>query len=147
MKTLAGDKVRKIIRDNFDERMAMTVVAYIIDKGWDFVSEITDEEILELSGNALMTDVFIQSLVRTSVKICKECNMVDDFLPFVVNFLYVPNAKTQSIEVYKEDVSEYNWERLLNKFNLDYEEEPEKIEMIELNANLLGYWPNEEDQI
>ena len=145
MRTLAGDKVREIIRDNFDERIAMTVVTYIIDKGWDCVSEITEEEILEIKGNAFMTDTFTQALVRTAVKICKECNMIDEFLPFVINFLHVPNAATKSIEIYKDDVSEYNWERLLDKFNLDYEEEPEKIEMLELNANLLGFYPEQQE--
>lgn len=145
MSTLAGDNVREIIRKHFDERISMTVVTYIIDKGWDYVSQITEEEIMKLTGNALMTDTFTQALVRTAVKICTECNLIDDFLPFIINQLHVPKAATKSIEIYKDDVSDYNWERLMDKFNLDYEEDFEKIEMIELNANLVGYWPNEKE--
>ena len=143
MREVAGDKVYDIIRRNFDARLSMTIVAYIIDTGWENISQITEEEILEVKGNALMTDTFTQAIVRTSVKICKECNLYDDFLPFIINQLHVPKAATKSIEIYKSDVSEYNWDRLLDKFGLDYEEEPEKIEMIELNANLLGFYPEQ----
>lgn len=143
MREVAGDKVYDIIRRNFDARLSMTIVAYIIDTGWENISQITEEEILEVKGNALMTDTFTQAIVRTSVKICKECNLYDDFLPFIINQLHVPKAATKSIEIYKSDVSEYDWDRLLDKFGLDYEEEPEKIEMIELNANLLGFYPEQ----
>ena len=145
MNTLAGDKVYDIIQKHFDARVSMTVVTYIIDKGWDFVSQITEEEILKIKGNALMTDVFTQALVRTAVKICTECNLIDDFLPFIINQLHVPKAATKSVEIYKDDVSDYNWEKLMDEFGLDYKEGYEKIEMIELNANLLGYWPNEQE--
>lgn len=145
MNTLAGDNVREIIRKYFDERMAMAVVNYILDKGWENVSQITEEEIKEVPGNALMTDVFVQALVRTAVKICTKTNQFDDFLPYIINHLHVPKAATKSVEIYKSEVSDDDWERLLDKFNLDYEEDYEKIEMIELNANLVGYWPNEEE--
>lgn len=142
---LAGDNVRDIIRKYFDERVAMTVVTYIIDKGWENVKEITEEEIKEVTGGALMSDTFVQALVRTAVKICRETNQIDDFLPFIINHLHVPNAATKSVEIYKSEVSDDDWERLIDKFNLDYEENYEQIEMIELNANLLGYWPNEDE--
>ena len=145
MNTLAGDNVREIIRKHFDERVAMTVVTYIIDKGWENVKQITEEEIKEVTGGAFMSDTFVQALIRTAVKICRETNQIDDFLPFIINHLHVPKAATKSVEIYKSDVSDYNWDRLLDKFGLDYEENPEKIEMIELNANLVGYWPNEEE--
>lgn len=143
---LAGYNVREIIRKHFDERMSMAVATYIIDKGWEYVRQITEEEIKEISGNAFMTDVFVQSLVRTAVRICRETNQIDDFMPFIINYLHVPNAATKSVEIYKNEVSDDNWESLMDKFNLDYEEDYEKIEMIELNANLLGYWPNKEEE-
>jgi len=142
---LAGDNVRDIIRKYFDEHVAMTVVTYIMDKGWENVKEITEEEIKEVTGSAFMSDAFVQALIRTAVKICNETNQIDDFLPYIINYLHVPNASTQSIEIYKSDVTGYNWNRLMDKFNLDYEENYEQIEMIELNANLLGYWPNEDE--
>lgn len=145
MSTLAGDNVREIIRKHFDERMSMAVVTYIIDKGWEYVRQITEEEIKEISGNAFMTDVFLQSLVRTAVRVCRETNQIDDFMPFIINHLHVPNAATKSVCIYKNDVSDYNWELFTETFGLDYEENYEDIQMIELNANLVGYWPNEED--
>ena len=37
-------KIGKIINKNFDARMTNAVIGYIIDKGWDNVKKITDEE-------------------------------------------------------------------------------------------------------
>ena len=143
MKELAGDKVREIIRDEFDERMSMAVVLYILDHGFEEIKDYTEEDILKVTGNGLMTDVFAQALIRSAVRICKECSPIDDFLPYIINQLYVPKAKTHSVELYKEEIPEYLWDKIMDEFELDYEEEPDAIEMIELNANLLGFYPEQ----
>lgn len=137
MKNTAGEKVRKIIADEFDGRVEMMVVSYIFDKGFENLQDVTEEEILEIKGNGLMTDRFCQALVRASVRICKECNMIDEFLPFIVNYLYVPNANMREIEIYKEETRRDDWEVLLDKFDLDCEEDADNIEMIVLNANVI----------
>jgi hypothetical protein len=93
------NKVTKIIREEFDARVSMMVVQYILDKGTENLSKITEEEILKLEGNGLMTANFVQALVRTGVRISKECNMIDDFLPYIVTELYVPKAKTNDVTV------------------------------------------------
>lgn len=141
----AGYKVKEIIENEFDSRVAMMVVSYILDKGWSYTSSITEEEILTLEGNGLMTAEFIQALVRTSAKICKETSQIDDFLPYIINQLYVPNAPMKDIELYKDDVSDECWETLLEQFNLDINDEVdlENIEVIELNANLVGWLSKE----
>lgn len=38
--------------------------AYLVDKGFTFVSQITDEDIEGLEGNGLMTKEFVQELVQ-----------------------------------------------------------------------------------
>ena len=137
MKNNAGEKVRNIIRKEFDSRMEMAVVTYILDNGWENLKEVTEEEILEVKGNAFMTDEFCQALVRAAVRICKECNQIDDFLPFIVNYLYVDKAKMKEIELSKHGLKSYEWEELLEKFELEDEEDVKDIDLIVLNANVI----------
>lgn len=146
MKNTAGENVKRIIEKEFDSRVSMMVVSYIMDKGFENLKEITEEEILEFEGNALMTDRFVQSLVRAAVRIAKECNSIDEFLPYIVNYLYVPNAKMKEIEIYKEETDEDLWERLMEKLDLDYEEDADNIETIIVNANVMETYSKEEYQ-
>lgn len=146
MKNTAGENVKRIIEKEFDSRVSMMVVSYIMDKGFENLKEITEEEILEVKGNAMMTDRFVQSLVRTAVRIAKECNSIDEFLPYIINHLYVPNAEMKEIEIYKEETDEDLWERLMEELGLDYEENADKIETIILNANVMETYSREEYQ-
>jgi len=128
----AGYKVNEIIEKEFDSRVAMMVVSYIFDKGWSYTSSITEEEILTLEGNGLMTAEFIQALVRTSVRICKETSEIDDFLPFIVNYLHVPNATTRLLDFYKDECTDETWETILDAFDIE-----DDISVITLNANVV----------
>lgn len=135
----AGEKVKQIINEEFDERMSMTVITYLMEKGTDNLREITEEEILKLEGNSLMTDKFVQALVRCAVRISKECNEIHDILPFIVNELYVPDAGMKIIDLYKDEVDEDVWDSLKDTFGADVED----VEMIVLNANLMAVYAKE----
>jgi hypothetical protein len=137
MKNNAGEKVRNIIRKEFDSRMEMAVVTYILDNGWEDLKEVTEEDILKVEGNGLMTKEFCQALVRASVRICKECDTFDDFLPFIVNYLYVDKAKMKEIELSKHGMKDYEWDHLLEEFDLYDEEDVDDIDMLVLNANVI----------
>lgn len=137
MRNNAGEKVRRIIAEEFDGRVEMAVVTYILDKGFENLKEVTEEEILEVKGNAFMTDKFCQALVRAAVRICKECHEIDDFLPFIVNYLYVPNAKMKEISLCLDDFGSADWEYLIDKLDVEYEESPNEIGMITINANVI----------
>lgn len=137
MKNNAGEKVRDIIRKEFDSRMEIAVVTYILDNGWEDLKEVTEEDILKVEGNGLMTKEFCQALVRAAVRVCEECNQIDEFLPFIVNYLYVPNAKMKEIELSKYGMKDYEWEELLDKFDLYDEEDVDDIDMLVLNANVI----------
>lgn len=140
----AGKKVKHIINEEFDERMSMTVITYLMEKGTDNLREITEEEILKLKGNSIMTDEFVQSLVRCAVRISKECNEIHDILPFIVNELYVPDAGMKIIDLYKDEVDEDVWNNLIDDvFRIDAAEAKE-IEMITLDANLLTVYAKED---
>lgn len=138
MKNNAGQKVRNIIRKEFDSRMEMAVVTYILDKGWENIKEITEEEILEVKGNAMMTDEFCQALIRTAVRICKECDMFDDFLPFIVNYLYISKTPMKEMTIYKEEMKDdWRWEQFLNDLDVEYEDNANDIGYVVLNANVI----------
>lgn len=137
MKNIAGEKVRDIIRNEFDSRLEMAVITYILDNGFENLKEVTEEEILKVKGNALMTDRFCQALVRAAVRICKECNQIDDFLPFVVNHLYVPNAKMHKVEIYQDQMTKWRWESFIDSLDIEYEEDADEIEAVFLNANVI----------
>ena len=120
--------------------MSMTVITYLMEKGTDNLREITEEEILKLKGNSIMTDEFVQSLVRCAVRISKECNEIHDILPFIVNELYVPDAGMKIIDLYKDEVDEEVWDSLKDTFGTDVED----VEMIVLNANLIAVYAKED---
>ena len=61
------------IYENTNTVMYNMAVAYLLDKGFTFVSQITDEEIESLEGNGLMTKNFVQGIVRTAKEIEEEC--------------------------------------------------------------------------
>lgn len=128
----SGQKVKDIISKEFDYRVAMMVIQYLFDKGIENVQTITEEEILELKGNGIMTERFVQSLVRTAVKIANECNLIDEILPFIVMELHVPNAETNELVFYKGDLPDYVWEGILSDFYL--EDEADEIERIDFSA-------------
>lgn len=66
-------KAYKIIAKNFDTRCCVMVASYILDKGISYITEIPDEAIDKLEGNVIMTQRFVQELVRTARTICREC--------------------------------------------------------------------------
>ena len=116
----------------------MAVIGYILDNGFEDLAQITEEEILEVKGNAMMTDRFCQALVRTAVMICKECNTYDEFLPFIVNHLYVPKAKMKEVTLYKEECEKWQWKEYLRMYDIEDENEEEEIYSITLNANVVN---------
>lgn len=79
-------KIGKIIEEEFDSRMGNAVISYIMDKGMSNVKEITDEQIEKLEGNGLMTQDFVQSLVRCTRRICNECKW-NELIEFIRLYL------------------------------------------------------------
>lgn len=138
MKNNAGQKVRDIIRKECDSRMEIAVTTYILDKGWDVIKQITEKDIEEMkSPSNIMTDEFCRALVRAACRVCNECDQINDFLPFIVNYLYVPSAKMREIELSKHGLKDYEWDHLLEEFDLYDEEDIENVDLLILNANVI----------
>lgn len=119
-------KIGKIIDTNFDARMTNAVIGYIVDKGWDNVKEITDEQIAEIEGQALMTAEFAQALVKTAREICQTCSMWEDFMPFIRCHIGINGYQTQELRLEKEDYSEDEWDNLT--YQLDIDEDIDRVE-------------------
>lgn len=116
-------KIGKIIDKIFDARMTNAVIGYIIDKGWDNVKEITDEEIASIEGQALMTVEFAQVLVRTAREICRTCSVWEDFMPYIRCHIGINGYQTEEFSLYTEDFNENQWENIMDEFKCDYETE------------------------
>ena len=61
------DKMFDVYRKN--PAVFPIATAYLVDKGFTFVSQITDEDVEGLEGNGLMTKEFVQELVQLARKI------------------------------------------------------------------------------
>lgn len=129
-------KLEKIISDNFDSRMEVAVLTYIIETGTKALKEVTEEEILQIEGNALMTDKFCQALVRTAVIIAKEFEAIDimEFIRLSANFTPYPKETT----LYREDFRSSDWTNLLDILDIDYDNMPETIEIFAINKKELN---------
>lgn len=121
MKPYFATNVGKIIHDNFDARVSGMAIYYILEKGMDNIKKISDETIAKIKGNAMMTDEFAQSIVKTAKKICLNCTE-NDILTYVRCYLPL-EPQIQDIEIYKEDMPEYSWKETCNAFDLDDDKE------------------------
>ena len=75
--------VWKIIREEFDTRCDAMVISYLMSKGIEFCEKLTEEDIAKVEGNGLMTQDFVQSMIRCASRIAKECSLFDEILPFI----------------------------------------------------------------
>lgn len=74
-------KVKEIIKREFDLRCDAMVLAVVMEKGINECKEIKADE---YKGNAMMTDDFVQSLMRAAKRVANECDLFDDIIPYIV---------------------------------------------------------------
>lgn len=113
-------KIGKIIEEEFDSRMEVMVLSYILENGISNISSITEEEIYNIKGNKSMPDDFCQALVKCAVKICKECDQMEimKYIRLYLNF--IPTVR--EVTIYREDYSEDRFCEILKQLNLDEED-------------------------
>ena len=70
-------KAKQIIDANGRGIPYVMVISYILEKGQDVISAITDEQIEAINGNGLMTKDFCQTLIRTAREVVKNCDQND----------------------------------------------------------------------
>jgi hypothetical protein len=95
--SIGNNKIAEIINEEFDIRMDLVVFQYLCEQvGIDKAREITDEQIEQIEGNSFMTKRFSQSLVRCARRIARECNFINDIVPYMVeNFGHLTGHITQ----------------------------------------------------
>lgn len=109
------NKVKEIIRKDFDERCGTMVLSYLFDKGIQFLRQISDDDIDALEGNPMMPEEFVQTLVRTARTIAETCDLFNDILPYYMTEI----SPAKEIDIWQSDVSDSCWDELMD----EYEEE------------------------
>lgn len=109
-------KIRRIIEEEFDSRMENAVFGYIFDTGANRLKELTEEDILKVKGNALMTADFAQALVRCAVRIVKECSY-SEIIEYIRIFLFC-EPKVNELYLYKDYFNRTGFDELLGALDL-----------------------------
>lgn len=125
--TYYDTKIGKILEQEFDSRLGNAVISYIMDKGIENVKKITDKQIKNLEGNGLMTQDFIQSLVRCARRICNECEWIE-LIEFIRLHLWC-TPTVHDVYLYKEDFNNESFADLLKDLDLDKSEVGEVIKL------------------
>ncbi len=63
------DKLMEIYRKHSNDGMFVLAITYIINKGQDMVSGITEEQIQSVKDNGIMSAEFSQNIIRTAKEI------------------------------------------------------------------------------
>ena len=122
-------KIGKFINEKFDSRMEIAIVTYIIDTGIDNLKNVTEEDVLSMqidTGNIMSKD-FAQALVRTAVKISKECTELEimEYIRCHLNF----TPSVHELIICKDELSEDAWNSTLELLELE-EDYPYSIELL-----------------
>lgn len=120
-------KIGKIIDEEFDSRVGNMVFTYLMDKGIENIKEITDEQIEKMEGNGLMTQQFVQSLVRCARRICNECEWIE-IIEFIRLHLWC-TPTVRDVYLYKEDFTKETFAELLDDLDLEEDEVGSEIKL------------------
>lgn len=120
-------KIGKIIDEEFDSRVGNMVFTYLMDKGIENIKEITDEQIEKMEGDGLMTQQFVQSLVRCARRICNECEWIE-IIEFIRLHLWC-TPTVHDVYLYKEDFTKETFAELLDDLDLEEDEVGSEIKL------------------
>lgn len=71
-------------------------LSYMMDKGMDFCSNLSDEDIAKAKGNGLMTAEFVQDMIRCAKEL-SQLSLWNDIIPYIKEYVHVADC-----EDYKE---------------------------------------------
>lgn len=111
-------------------------VAYLLDKGFTFVRQITDEDIETLEENPMMTKDFVQNLARLARDIAKECgNNVVEIIQFCQaesvfdTKFYAPDKGMKICKNCREAMYSHGEQfKVIKYYGNDYDDEEEECE-------------------
>ena len=120
-------KIGRIIEEEFDSRVGNAVFSYIMDKGIEFIKQITDGDIEKIKGGKFVTDDFLQSLVRCARRICNECEWIE-MIEFIRIHLWC-TPTVHDVYLYREDFTDESFAELLDSLDLDNDEVGNEIKL------------------
>jgi hypothetical protein len=82
------------------------ILSYILEKGQDMISQITDDDIEKNEGNALMTKEFVQTLVKTAREVVKNCDQSDIVRLFKAEWCCSGEHYNPDLEQFVNDIEE-----------------------------------------
>ena len=85
------------------------------------------QQIEKLEGNGLMTQDFVQSLVRCARRICNECEWIE-LIEFIRLYLWC-TPTVHDVYLYKENFNDESFAELLDNLDLDESEVGEEIKL------------------
>lgn len=89
------NKVGKI-ENKYGSILFRTGLGYMMDKGMDFCSNLVDEDIEKVKGNAMMTAEFVQDMIRCAKEL-SQLSLWEDIIPYIKEYIHVDGC-----EDYKE---------------------------------------------
>ena len=122
-------EISTYINENFDTRCEAMVASYILSKGTEFLRNVTDEEISLVEGNGLMTQDFVQALIRTAKHICVNASEMDIMAWIRKECWFTPFPKM--VLLHKKDMSEDLWYDICHELSLDDEEDAVSVYMFD----------------
>lgn len=117
MKHYRETKIGRIVADEFDSRLELAVITYLMQQGTDKLKELSEGDILKIEGNAMMTAEFSQSLVRAAVRIAKECTEIE-VCEYIRKYICMA-PQMKEVTFYKDDYSEEDWEYICYLYDVD----------------------------
>lgn len=127
MKKYYDTKIGKIIEEEFDARMESAVFSYIMDKGIEFIKQLTEEDIETIEGNGIMSKDFMQSLVRCAKRIGTECEWIEIIEYIRLYLLCTPSIKEISLS--RREFTKESFAELLNNLQLNDEDVRNEISL------------------
>lgn len=94
------NRMQQIIQKEFDERLSGALVKTIIEMGFDKLRNYTEEKVMEQKS------YIEQCLLRTAMKICKECDIYDDFIPYIITEMNILSAPMYNINLHKGEFTD-----------------------------------------
>lgn len=117
-----NNKVGQIIKEEFDARLDGMVITQITLMGWDAAAKITDEEIENSKENGMFPKEATQGLFRACKRIATECDMYEDFFPYIRKYLGINNCPVHDITLEKTSFADWEWEGMLDELGIDPDE-------------------------
>ncbi len=121
MKHYMETKIGKAIAKGFDSRLELAVITYLMQRGTDRLKDVTEDDILKVEGNAMMTQEFCQALVKTAVQIAKKCTEIE-ICEYIRKYICM-TPQMEKVTFYRNDYNEEGWEILCYTYGVDTNKE------------------------